>query len=79
MGSQDAIDIFAQDPNIRFCLNITMDETRTFQNAKLVLNRKKDYIDSPVIWELWLPERCPNVERRYFMDAASGNLLEFDH
>lgn len=71
LDTQEAVDIFVQDPEIQFCLNAFIDDGWT----RISLMRRNNLLEEPVVWQLGLPYNCPGVERYYFIDATTGELF----
>lgn len=80
LDSQDAIDIFVQDPDIRFCINSSLADTHYFNRIRLSLTRwyRLSLLGDPVVWRLGLPNRCPDVDYYYLLDAYTGELIYDD-
>jgi len=75
LDSQDAIDIFAQNPEIRICLMANQEnEGIFFDYTRLTLRRLSLMPNEPVVWVLSLPSSCTD-DKVHFMDARTGEII----
>ena len=76
LDSQDAIDIFLENPEIHRCVmsNLVTDIGLS-NNTRLSLERSRDIQDYTTYWVLWLPKSC-NIEYTIIsMNAKTGEII----
>jgi len=75
LDSQDAIDIFLENPEVRKCVMSNLNPVyEYYSNVKLSLQRSTGIKNYSVFWALSLPKSC-DVENYYLsMDAQTGKV-----
>jgi hypothetical protein len=76
LDSQDAINIFLENPEIHRCVmsNLVTDIGLS-NNTRLSLERSQDIKDYTTFWVLWLPKSC-NIEYTITsMNAKTGEII----
>lgn len=73
LDSQAALEAFAQNDALRFCLN-----SSAKHGKRLILERRGVGEDRPLVWTLVFDVCRPGGARQYHVDAASGKFVDFE-
>lgn len=76
LDSQDAINIFLENPEIHRCVMSNLDTDNGFYNdVRLSLEKSRDLQDQSVYWVISLPDSCDTEHYRITIDAKTGEII----